>query len=415
MTSQRLSILYAAPGHALLSTSGPTRNILSLVEPLSQWAEVTVAFRHLLEPVKTDAFDVIAIEALASRAGESPLGGANGRADDVTARGLNPLSHLAYLRVLRSFAQQWASSFDVVLEKGWRLSGCLSAAFRAHGVPGVLIENDVRHWHEPVRDVRALAKYMLHLAAQGAAGLASRRMPLIISETHELKTMLIEQRGIAERQVAVIGLGVDHSRFRPMDQLEARQQLGISPDACVLLYVGGLDRYHDLGPLLEAAASEAPPFEVHVVGDGVSRPHYAMLAERARVPVCFHGQQPHERVPRLIAASDLCLAPYNTKAFRDQRVPFSTLKIPEYMACARPVVSVPSGHIEALIADRVSGFLVPNESAAWLAFLSALPARSHLAVMGREAARAVAEVSWENTAAQYLDVSRRLVAEPLHR
>ncbi len=408
MTGRRLSILYAAPGHALLSTSGPTRNILSLVEPLSQWADVTVAFRHLLEPVKTDAYHVMAIEALASGAGEAPPTDKE-RADDVAARGLNPLSHLAYLQVLRSFAKQWAGSFDVVLEKGWRLSGCLSAAFRAHGVPGVLIENDVRHWHEPVRDVRAMAKYMLHLAAQGVAGVASRRMPLIISETDELKAMLVEQRGIDKARVAVIGLGVDHQRFCPVDQCDARQRLGIGPKACVLLYVGGLDPYHDLGPMLEAAASDTRPFEVHVVGDGVSRSHYEGLAERARVPVYFHGQRPHEQVPLLIAASDLCLAPYNTAAFHDRRIPFSTLKIPEYMACARPVVSVPSGHIEDLIADDVSGFLVPNETPAWRDFLHRLPARSRLAEMGREAARAVADVSWENTAAQYLDASRRLV------
>ena len=403
MAERRLSILYAAPGHALLSTSGPTRNIMSLAESLSQWADVTVAFRHVLEPVKTDAFKVMAIEALNGE-------GAHGRADDVTARGLNPLSHLAYLRVLRSFARQWADAFDVVLEKGWRLSGALSAAFRAHGAPGVLIENDVRPWREPVRRPRDLAKYLLHLAAQGAAGAASRRMPMVVAETDALKTMLAAHRGIAASRIAVIGLGVDHQRFRPMEQLEARRQLGIRSDACVLLYVGGLDRYHDLGPLLEAAASETPPFEAHVVGDGVSRAHYEQLAERSRVPVYFHGQQPHDQVPLYIAASDLCLAPYNAAAFHDQRVPFSTLKIPEYMACARPVASVPSGHIEDLIVDGVTGFLAPNTPDAWRDFLRRLPTRSRLAQMGLEAARVVAHVSWDNTAAQYLDVSRRVLA-----
>ncbi len=418
---KRLSILYAAPGHALLSTSGPTRNMLSLAEPLSQWADVTVAFRHLLEPVKTNAFKVMAIEALAGGAaevgvretGERRSIRRSDRPDDVAARGLNPLSHLAYLYTLRSFARQWAGSFDVVFEKGWRLSGGLSAAFRAHGVPGILIENDVRHWHEPVQDVRAMAKYVLHLAAQGVAGAASRRMPLIISETHELKTMLVEQRGIDESRVAVIGLGVDHHRFYPMEQLGARQQLGIGSEARVLLYVGGLDMYHDLGPMLEATAFEVPPFEVHVVGDGVSRSRDERLAERARVPVYFHGQKPHEQIPLFIAASDLCLAPYKAAAFHDQRIPFSTLKIPEYMACARPVVSVPSGHIEDLIADGVSGFLVPNASSAWLDFLRALPARSRLAEMGSEAACAVVDVSWEHTAAQYLEVSRRLLIEQM--
>ncbi len=405
MGRQRLSILYAAPGNALLSTSGPTRNILSLAEALSQWADVTVAFRHLLEPVKTDAFKVISIEA--------PTGGADGQPDDVAARGLNPMAHLSYLRVLRSFARQWAGEFDVVLEKGWRLSGCLAAAFRSYEVPGILIENDIRNWHEPVRDARAVARYMLHLAAQGVSGYTSRRMPFVISETDQLKTMLVEERGLDTQRVAVIGLGVDHKRFYPMDQLEARQMVGVKPDACILLYVGGLDMNHDLGPLLEAAASDMPGVEVHIVGDGVYRPHYEGLAQAARVPVYFHGQKPHDEVPRYIAASDLCLAPYRANAFSEQQVPFSTLKIPEYMACARPVASVPSGYIEKLISDQVSGFLLPNEPAAWLPFLRDLPDRARLAEMGGEAARAVADVSWENTAAQYLEVSRRLVAEPL--
>ena len=402
MAERRLSILYAAPGHALLSTSGPTRNIMSLAASLSQWADVTVAFRHVLEPVKTDAFRVMAIESLGGGAGE-------GAADDVTARGLNPLSHLSYLRVLRSFARQWADSFDIVLEKGWRLSGALSAAFRAHGAPGVLIENDVRHWSEPVRRPRDVAKYLLHLAAQGVSGAASRRLPMIIAETDELKAMLVAQRGIVASRVAVVGLGVDHQRFYPRDQLAARRQLGIAPDASVLLYVGGLDVYHDLGPLLEAGASETPPFEVHVVGDGVARPQYERLAAQSRAPVYFHGQQPHDQVPLYIAASDLCLAPYNAAAFHDQRVPFSTLKIPEYMACARPVASVPSGHIEDLIVDGESGVLAPNTPAAWLDFLRDMPSRARLAQMGLEAARAVAHVSWDNTAAQYLDVSQRVL------
>jgi glycosyltransferase involved in cell wall biosynthesis len=357
------------------------------------------------EPVKAEGYDVIAIEPQAE--GE----GAGSRADDVTAEGLNPVTHLAYLRLLRSFARQWANSFDVVLEKGWRLSGSLSAAFRAHGVPGVLVENDVRYWSEPVRDVRTVAKYLVHQAAQGVAGYASRQMPLVIAETDTLKAMLIQQRGLSPDRVQVIGLGVDHHHFRPLDQLGARHELGLRPDACILLYVGGLDRYHDLLPLFSACAdTSVPDIELHVVGDGVYRPLYAAAAEQVRFPVVFHGQKPHQAIPTFIAAADLCLAPYQVQAFHHQLVPFSTLKIPEYMACARPVVSVPSGHIRELITHHRTGFLVPNEASAWRSFLDAFPARQRLAAMGQAAAEAVASVSWENTAAQYLEAGYRLLA-----
>lgn len=401
--SQRISLCYAAPGHALLNTAGSTRNILSLVEALSQWADVTVAFRSIGEPVKADGYKVISIEPHDIRHGQ--------QADDVAARGLNPLSHLRYLRVMRSFARQWSDSFDVVLEKGWRLSGTLAALFRTYGVPGALVENDVRYWHEPLRDVRTIAKYGLHRAAQGVARYASRRMPLIIAETDTLKSMLVQQRGIAANRVEVIGLGVDHGRFRPMDQKEARDALGLRPDACMLLYVGGLDRYHDLGPLLAACTEvRVPRLEIHVVGDGESRPQYEAAAHSARLPVSFHGQKPQELIPTFIAASDLCLAPYQVSAFHEQLVPFSTLKIPEYMACARPVVSVPSGHIRELIQHQVSGFLIPNEARDWGALLNQFPGREHLAAMGQVAADAVASMSWDHTARRYLAASHRLLA-----
>ncbi len=401
--SRRLSLCYAAPGSALLSTTGPTRNILSLVEALSAWTDVTVAFRTLREPFATETFQVIAIE---------PQGAGGGsRRDDVAARGLNPFSHLAYLNVLRHFARQWAGSFDVVLEKGWRLSGCLAVAFRAHGVPGVLVENDVRNWHEPLRDVHTIVRYGLHLASHRVATYASRRMPAVIAETDELKTMLMQQRGIAQERVDVIGLAVDHRLFRPQDRDSARQALGIRPDACVMLYVGSLDANHDLAPMLEACVrTPVPDLEVHVVGDGEYRRRYEAIAGPSRLPVCFHGYKPHPMVPMYIAASDVCLAPYQVNAFHNRLVAFSTLKIPEYMACARPVISVPSGHIRDLITEQVTGFLVPNEVPDWGTFLHHFPGRSRLRTMGCAAARAVASVSWEHTAAQYLEVSRRLVA-----
>src|SRR5262245_18218511 len=113
----RLSICYAAPGQNLLPSAGPTRNVLNVADALSQWADVTVAFRSILEPVSTAKHQVIAIEPHAKRIEE--------HGDDTATRGIHPVQHLLYCRTLRSFSAKWANSFDVVLEKGWRLSGFL--------------------------------------------------------------------------------------------------------------------------------------------------------------------------------------------------------------------------------------------------------------------------------------------------
>jgi glycosyltransferase involved in cell wall biosynthesis len=74
------------------------------------------------------------------------------------------------------------------------------------------------------------------------------------------------------------------------------------------------------------------------------------------------------------------------------------------MACGRPVVGVPSGPIRKLIDDGVSGFLFPNDVSAWVPFLSALPSREQLALMGQAAARAVESVAWSTTARRYLEI-----------
>ena len=396
MTS-RLRVCFAAPGHTLLSTAGSVRNILATAEALSEWAEVTLAFRDIAEPLDSGQFRVDSIEP-SKRSGAAR--------DDVAARGLNPLSHFVYMRTLREYARRSAGAFDLVLEKGWRLSGYLSRAFAACGVPAILIENDARAWNEPIRTPRIAAKFLAHRAAQAVAGYCSRRVGAIAAETEQLKSALVTARGIAPERIFVVPLGVDHATFCPGDQRSARAELGIAAGATVMLYVGGMDQYHNLSSLLQALQQHAPPgLELHLVGDGEYRSRYEQLALGLPLKVVFHGQVPHRRVPVHIAAADVCLAPYHTSGFHNNEVAFSTLKIPEYMACERPVISVPSGNIRALITDGVTGFLFNNEIASWSAFLARMPSRESFASMGRAAGPTVAHLNWRATARRYLDLA----------
>lgn len=395
----RPSVCYAAPGHRLVPTAGTTRNMLSLAGALSEFADVTLAFRQA-PGGGFGAQRVLAIEP----AGWDEDDAADGEAH----RGLNPFDHLAYLRRLKAFARDCGQTFDVVLEKGWRLSGTLSAAFGRHGVPGVLVENDVRSWSETIRDVRTLVKYGVHVAAGTVARRHWTRMP-IIAETDALKAMLV-RRGAHPDRVEVIGLGVDHRLFRPRDQAEARRALGIDSSATVLVYVGAMDKYHDLAPVIEALATTAPGIEMHVVGDGTGRAQCQALAGRLGTRVRFHGRVAHESVPTHIAAADACVAAYQERAFPDGTVPFSTLKVPEYMACARPVVGNAAGQARVRLEQGISAFLFANDVASWTRFFAGLPGREQLAEMGRAAAKAAESLSWEHTAARYFEVCERVAA-----
>jgi len=423
---RRLSVCYAAPGQNLVPWAGPTRNVLSVAQALSQWADVTVAFRQIAHPIDAHGYRVIAIEPGTSAStslgddktslgdDKTSLGDdKTSLGDDNATRGLHPFRHLSYCRELQSFARRHAGAFDVVLEKGWRLSGWLSMAFQRAGVPGVLVENDIRFWTEPLDHARQLAKYALHGLSHGVAAYGSRRASGVIAETDELKAMLVARRRVHPDRIRVVGLGVDHSQFRPVEQVFARRSLGVESDAYVMVYVGAMDEYHDLAPVIDGLALSKAPVALHVVGDGEYRARYEAQAARAGVACRFYGRVPHDQVPRHIAAADLCIAPYRSEAFRDRRLMFSTLKVPEYMACGRPVVSVPSARIEKLVTNGVSGFVLPNDTPSWRAFLVAAPSRERLASMRSAAARAVESITWAGTAAEYLDVCERVIgAEP---
>lgn len=124
------------------------------------------------------------------------------------------------------------------------------------------------------------------------------------------------------------------------------------------------------------------------------------------VRVVFHGRVPHHEVPHYIAAGDLCLAPYDPKAFSSGELGYSTMKIPEYLSVGRPVVSVPSGRVRSLLLDGETGFLFANTRDAWRDFLGRMPSRERLRQMGEAAGRTRLQ-SWEDTARQYYELCTR--------
>jgi len=395
---QRLSICYAAPGHSLVPTSGTARNILSLAEALSAWADVTVAFRDA--PDRSVRLGPgLSLETIENGDRQQGPG-----IDDEATRGVNPVSHLMYMRRVSDFARRTAGRFDLVLEKGWRLSGYLAHSVQTAGGAGAVIENDARCWTDSRLDPRTMLKWLLHSGAQRLAGHYSGKSLLVIAETEELRQQLHRVRHIPLEKIKVVPLGVNHSLFRPIDQESARASVGIPPHKTILLYVGGMDKYHDLWPLLDALRGVTlPELELHIVGEGEYRGRYEAAAKKTRSRVVFHGRVPHERVPLYIAAGDLCIAPYCAEAFYDHTVSFSTLKIPEYMACARPVASIPSGEIKRLIQPGVSGFLFPNSTVGWRSFLYSCPDRRTLSRMGEASRKAVENRTWEQTARGYMN------------
>jgi glycosyltransferase involved in cell wall biosynthesis len=372
-----------------------------LAAALERWADVTVAFRRVFEPVTSHPFEILEIEPSKHEL-SAPI-------DDAAVRGIGYWEFLAYLRSLRRFAREQLPRYDIILEKSWLLSGYVSALCRQQGIPAVPIENIVPVLSGPLRSPLDLMRYARHWGAQQLAGRYLRQARLIIAETLNLKTAMTEQWRVPAERIEVVPLGVDRQRFRPLDQGKARGLLRIHSDATVLLYTGVLDRTHDLGPILESMAQmSGSSLQLHIVGDGALRERYEGMARALKETVFFHGRVSHQDVPQYIAAADLCLAPYDPKAFPRGEIAYSSLKIPEYLSAGRAVVSVPSGRILELVREGVSGFLFDNEIDDWLAFLRQCPDREQLRQMGEAAAASPCD-SWEDTALAYHTICEREV------
>ncbi|TAK55110.1 MAG: glycosyltransferase [Gammaproteobacteria bacterium] len=397
---RRLRICYAVPGSDLVSTMGPTRNVLNLARALARHADVTVAFRRVADRQRPEGIKVIEIEPAA----------ASVRPDDNATAGIGYGQFLAYLRRLRRFAANDLAAFDVVLEKSWLLSGFLSAYCRARGQLGVPVENIVQNAAYASR--QQWTKWLRMRLGSWVASRCMREARLVIAETEFLRQEIHDHWRVPLERIAVVHLGVDRGLFHPIDQAEARHNLGLAQEPTILTYVGVLDWTHNLAPVIAAVtAASTANVELHIVGDGARRGEYEARAAACPERIRFHGRVPHTQVPLHIAAADLCLAPYESAAFASGELGYSTMKIPEYLSVGRAVVSVPSGRIRSLITDGQNGFLFANETTQWQRFMDALPARERLRTMGLAAA-AVELPSWETTAEAYYRLCVGALAGP---
>jgi glycosyltransferase involved in cell wall biosynthesis len=187
------------------------------------------------------------------------------------------------------------------------------------------------------------------------------------------------------RPIEVLPTGVDLEHFRPGGRAAAREALGLAADDRVLLYAGRLDREKNLSFLLDAVARvHAPRIRLLIVGRGTQtaalRREAALrsMGERAE----FRGGVTPDRLSTYYQAADLFVFASTTET--------QGLAVLEAMASGLPVVAVRASGVEEVVAEGVSGLLVPEDAGAFAAAVSQILAdtdlASKLALGGREAA-----------------------------
>jgi len=224
----------------------------------------------------------------------------------------------------------------------------------------------------------------------------------------------LRARGIEAAKLHWIPNGIEPSFWQAANRDAARAELGVRDDDVLASYVGTIGMAHGLGTLITAAGLlrlRAPDVRILIVGDGAELAALRDLASRQGLGnVLFTGLVPREKVPGILAASDIALVTLKPSDVFKTVLPS---KMFEAMAAERPIVLAVEGEAQAVLEDAGAGIAVqPGNAAAMAAAIACLASDPHQrARMGQDGGSFVArEFSRALWAARYLSLLSQLSA-----
>jgi len=172
----------------------------------------------------------------------------------------------------------------------------------------------------------------------------------------------LEARGVRAEKIVVNPNGVDVELFRPgAGGAETRRELGIRDDEVVAGFVGTFGPWHGVEKLADAIKSIPAnlPARFLLVGSGSLHAdvEQRLESEIRAGRVIFTGAVAHDRVPLLLDACDILVAPHVPLADGSEFFGSPT-KIFEYMAMGKGIVASRLGQIGEVLVDGETALLV---------------------------------------------------------
>ncbi len=227
------------------------------------------------------------------------------------------------------------------------------------------------------------------------------RADALVTVNRDLKRKILEY-GIPDRKVHVWRQGIDGRWFHPGNRQDARNRLGLDPQARMLLWVGRMVPVKGLEILIDACGvlhGRGEEFHLYLVGDGPLRKALAGRVARLRLEakVTFVGSRRPEHLGDWYRAADATVL-----SSRSEGLP-NVLR--ESLACGTRFVASDVGGI-AEIAGGTSSRLAPPGDARALADALGEALRDTSPTWLVEPNL----VSWEQSARELADILRPLVA-----
>lgn len=224
---------------------------------------------------------------------------------------------------------------------------------RLKGCPFIFMVADL--WPEAAIQLGALRNRFFIRLSEWLEWSTYRKARRVWVVTEGMRETLLS-RGLPARQMFLLTYGVDCAKFHPRSREEARAALGWE-SRFTALYAGGHGASHGLSMVLDAAAYLLAHEDIQIllVGDGGEKAELMEQAQRRGLKnVTFLPGQPHECVPILMAAADVCLVPVCTAPiFQGAR----SVKMYEAMACGRPMVLAMDGEARQIVEHEAGAAL----------------------------------------------------------
>jgi teichuronic acid biosynthesis glycosyltransferase TuaC len=155
--------------------------------------------------------------------------------------------------------------------------------------------------------------------------------------------------------------GCDTSVFHPRDKRQCREQIGLDPDAQIILYVGRLDHRKGLIELVEAVArlhQTHPRAHCYLMGNGPDEPavRQAIAAHRAEAFISIIPSRVTAEVAVWMAAADLVTLPSYMEGCPNVVI--------EALGVGRPIVATRVGGIPELTDDSCGRMVPPRDAPA---------------------------------------------------
>lgn len=351
-----------------------------LISYLMQDYHVTLVFRKMLEVPNIDCRYLTILD-------EANFSDKERRNRNVYYMPDNLFRVWKYNRLLQQFADKHAHEFDLVIERQWLLVGALTSAFSRYRVPTMAnLEAEFYTTSSSDQILKQVWNQFFQFLLPKLRRQWLNQVNGVIVETDQMTDFLRDSGYVSlNKPIAAIPMGINPDIFYPQNRDRCRETLNIAPNAIMLTYAGSLNRFiQEPGAMIEALGKECPPGVVlHILGDGSKRKELEDIAQTLNAPVVFHGRVPQETAALYIGAANLCIAPYNKHLYPDNKFTSASLKVCEYLASGRLVLTIACERMDYLLDQGRYGFYVDNEVNAYRSFFRNLPTFEELAQMER--------------------------------